>query len=57
MGYENYVVVSVKMPAELKDVIDVKARKAGITRNGWIVGGLAREARWGTGKRGVGKKK
>ena len=45
--YKDYVNVSVKMPQELKDRIDVLARKNAVTRNGWIVKRLAHEARWG----------
>ena len=55
--YKDYVVVSVKMPKALREEIDRKASRMGLTRNGWIVGGLAREARWGLGKRGASKAK
>lgn len=47
--YKDYVVVSVKMPQELKDRIDVLARKNDVTRNGWIVKRLVHDARWGDG--------
>ena len=49
--YTDYVVVSVKMPRELKEKIDRLARKGEKTRNGWIMKVLAREARWGVGVR------
>ena len=45
--YRDYVVVSVKMPVALREKIDALARKSGVTRNGWIMKRLAREARWG----------
>ena len=44
--YQDYVVVSVKMPKELKTRIDRLAAGRDKTRNGWIVATLAREARW-----------
>jgi predicted DNA-binding protein len=46
MKYTGYVVTSVKMPKELKERIDRLAAGRGLTRNGWIVKVLAREARW-----------
>lgn len=46
--YTDYVVVSVKMPKDLKDKIDRLAHGKGETRNGWILKRLAREARWGS---------
>ena len=54
--YEDYVVVSVKMPRGLKEKIDQLARKGDRTRNGWIVRKLASDARWGIGVKGKGKK-
>lgn len=45
--YKDYVVVSVKMPRELREKIDRLAKGHGETRNGWILKRLAREARWG----------
>ena len=53
--YTGYVVVSVKMPVELRERIDLLVKQSTLqgkkeTRNGWIVKRLAREARWGTGK-------
>ena len=49
--YTDYVVVSVKMPRELRDVIKrLVAGKKGATFNGWILKRLAREARWGQEK-------
>ena len=50
--YTDYVVVSVKMPRELRDKIKrLVAGKEGGTFNGWVLKRLAREARWGAGKR------
>ena len=49
--YTDYVVVSVKMPRELKEKIDRLSKGKGETRNGWILKRLAREARWGAGKK------
>jgi len=49
--YTDYRVISVKMPWELKERIDVLAKKSSTTRNGWIVRTLASQARWGKGKR------
>ena len=48
--YTDYVVVSVKMPRELKERIDRLSKGKGETRNGWILKRLAREARWGAEK-------
>jgi len=47
--YRDYVVVSLKMPMELRDKIRRLAVGKGETFNGWCLKRLAREARWGTG--------
>ena len=48
--YTGYVVVSVKMPVELKVRIKMLAAGKGETFNGWVLKRLAREARWGQEK-------
>ena len=49
--YKDYVVVSVKMPRELRDKIKRLAVASQVTFNGWALKRLAREARWGQDKK------
>ena len=45
--YKDYVVVSVKMPIDLKKKIDRLAAADSKTRNAWILKKLTLGARWG----------
>ena len=48
--YKDYIVVSVKMPRELKARIKKLAAGKGESFNGWVLKRIAREARWGQEK-------
>ena len=44
-GYKQ-VVVSIKMPEELRDKIDILAQRKLITRNRWLVNVATNAAQW-----------